>query len=120
MRCSNWAASEDSAGPNDVSRLVTDDALDAVRGFLDFIAVTQQMPLAAARWWEKALARVETLRFMPQRCPLAPENHFSNHELRMLIVDPCLFIFNIDDATRIVRVVKFRHAAQLPVAIEEA
>lgn len=99
--------------------LVADDALDAVRAFLDYIAVTQQMPLTAARWWEKALTRIETLRFMPQRCPLAPENQFSDHELRMLIVDHCLFIFDIDDASRTVRVVTFRHSAQLPSAIDE-
>ncbi len=99
--------------------LIADDALDAVRTFLDYIAVTQQMPLTAARWWEKALARVETLRFMPRRCPLAPENKFSDHELRMLIVDHCLFIFDVDDGTRTVRVAKFRHAARLPSAIDE-
>ncbi len=29
--------------------LIADDALDAVRTFLDYIAVTQQMPLTAAR-----------------------------------------------------------------------
>ena len=97
--------------------LVSNDALDAVRAYLDYIAVSQQMPLTAARWWEKALARVETLRFMPRRCPLAPENELSDYELRMLIVNHCLFIFNIDDATRTVRVVKFRHSAQLPGAV---
>ena len=99
--------------------LVSDEALDAVRAYLDYIAVSQQLPLTAARWWKRALARVETLRSMPRRCPLAPENKFSDHELRMLIVNHCLFIFNIDDATRTVRVVKFRHTAQLPGAIDE-
>jgi hypothetical protein len=99
--------------------LIADDALAAVRAFLDYIGVTQQMPLTAARWWQKALSRVETLRFMPRRCPLAPENAFSDYELRMLIVDHCLFIFNIDDANRTVRVVKFRHSAQLPGSIDE-
>jgi plasmid stabilization system protein ParE len=109
----------DTARPNDVSRLIADDALDDVRAFLDYVAVIQQMPLTAARWWKKALARVETLRFMPRRCLLAPENKFSDHELRMLIVDHCLFIFDVDDATRTVRVVKFRHSAQLPNATDE-
>ena len=99
--------------------LVSDEALDAVRAYLNYIAVSQQLPLTAARWWKRALARVETLRSMPRRCPLAPENEFSDHELRMLIVNHCLFIFNIDDATRTVRVVKFRHTAQLPGAIDE-
>jgi len=56
---------------------------------------------------------------MPRRCPLAPENEFSDYELRMLIVDHCLFIFNIDDAHRTVRVVKFRHSAQLLGSIDE-
>lgn len=35
--------------------LIADEALDAVHTFLDSIAVTQQMPLTAARWREKAL-----------------------------------------------------------------
>jgi hypothetical protein len=29
--------------------LIGDDALDAVRAFLDYVAVAQQMPLTAAR-----------------------------------------------------------------------
>ena len=37
----------------------------------------------------------------------------------MLIVDHCLFIFDVDDGTRTVRVVKFCHAARLPSAIDE-
>ncbi len=94
--------------------IISDDALAGVAEFLDFIAETQQMPLTAQRWWEKALAKVETLRYMPRRCPLAPENEFSSHELRMLIVDRCLFIFHVDDETSTVRVVKFRHGSRLP------
>ncbi len=45
--------------------LIADDALDAVRTFLDYIAVTQQMPLTAARWWEKALASQSGEIFLP-------------------------------------------------------
>lgn len=94
--------------------IISDGALAGVEAFLDYIAVTQQMPLTAQRWWEKALAKVETLRYMPRRCPLAPENEFSAHELRMLIVDRCLFIFHVDEDAGAVRVVKFRHGSQLP------
>jgi plasmid stabilization system protein ParE len=94
--------------------IISDDALAGVAEFLDFIAETQQMPLTAERWWKKALSKVETLRYMPRRCPLAPENEFSDRELRMLIVDRCLFIFQIDEASRSVRIVKFRHGSQLP------
>jgi plasmid stabilization system protein ParE len=94
--------------------IIADEALAAVERFLDYIGVEQGMPLTASRWWEKALARVETLRTMPRRCPLAPENELSAHELRMLIVDRCLFVFHVDDVDRVVYVVKFRHGAQLP------
>ncbi|MGL4514000.1 MAG: type II toxin-antitoxin system RelE/ParE family toxin [Lacipirellulaceae bacterium] len=94
--------------------VIADGALASVERFLDYIAIEQGMPLTASRWWEKALARVETLRTMPRRCPLAPENEWSKSELRMLIVDRCLFIFNVDDHDRVVDVVKFRHGAQLP------
>jgi plasmid stabilization system protein ParE len=94
--------------------IISDDALAGVVAFLDYIADTKQMPLTADRWWAKALAKVETLRTMPRRCPLAPENEFSRYELRMLIVDRCLFIFQIDEETRTVRIVKFRHGSQLP------
>jgi plasmid stabilization system protein ParE len=92
--------------------IISDDALWGVRRFLEYIADGEQQPLPAFRWWEKALAKIGTLERMPRRCPLAPENDRSAYELRMLIIDRCLFIFHVDDETRTVRIVGFRHGSQ--------
>lgn len=94
--------------------IIHGDALRAVEDFLDYISEVEQQPQSAIRWWQKALKKVDSLEFMPHRCPFAPENVYSENELRMLIIDRCLFIFHIDEQARSVQVVKFRHGSQLP------
>jgi plasmid stabilization system protein ParE len=94
--------------------IISDAALEGVREFLHYLAVEQQAPLTAQRWWDKALARVLSLDRMPHRCPLAPENEFTDLTIRMLIVDRCLFLYTVDEDARVVRVLKFRHGSQLP------
>lgn len=89
-------------------------AIEGVTQFLDYIALVQQAPLNAERWWRKASKAIESLRFFPHRCPIAPENEFRDYEVRALIVAPCLFLFHIDDANASVRVIGFRHGRQLP------
>jgi len=93
---------------------ISSEALAGVEQFLDYIAMSQQSPVNAERWWRKASKAVESLRYFPHRCPLAPENEFRDYEIRAQIVAPCLFLFNIDDANDRVRVIGFRHGRQLP------
>lgn len=94
--------------------IIADEALDQAAEHLRYLAVEEQQPLAAERWWNKALDCVDTLAALPHRCPLAPENEHSENELRMLIVDSCLFIYHADEAAGVVWVIKFRSGRQLP------
>ena len=94
--------------------IITSEALAGVERFLDFIAIYQQSPLFAERWWRKALAAIERLDHFPHRCPLAPENDFRDYAIRMLIVDRCLFLFTVDERMKTVRVIGLRHGSQLP------
>jgi plasmid stabilization system protein ParE len=94
--------------------IITSEAFAGVERFLDYIAIDQQAPLNAERWWRKALAAVESLEQFPHRGSFAPENEFRSYEIRMLIVDRCLFLYTIEETTRTVRVFGFRHGSQLP------
>src|SRR5688572_23052619 len=98
--------------------IISDDALADVRKFLHYIAVDQESPQTAERWWRKALARIDSLAAMPQRCPYAPENEHSVLMIRMLIVDRCLFLYHIDEKTKAVRILRFRHGSQMPFQID--
>ncbi|WP_146428873.1 type II toxin-antitoxin system RelE/ParE family toxin [Blastopirellula retiformator] len=93
---------------------ISSEALEGVTQFLDYIGVVNQAPLNAKRWWRKAAKAIESLRYFPHRCPIAPEAEICNYEVRALIIAPCLFLFHVDDARTCVRVIVFRHGRQLP------
>jgi len=98
---------------------ISDQVLDGVRDYLNFIAEDQGAPLTAVRWWEKALEKIFSLEQMPHRCPFAPENETEKLPIRMLIVDRCLFLFTIDEELSVVRILKLRHGSQLPTSMGE-
>jgi len=80
-----------------------------------YIAIDQQSPLNAQRLGVRIYDGVNTLATFPHRCSLAPENEFSVHEVRVLNVSDCLLLYVVNDETRVVRVVAFRHGRQLPI-----
>ena len=94
--------------------IISTEALSQVEQFLDYISIDQQSPLNAERWWRKALAAVESLDQLPNRCPLAPENEFRDYTIRMLIVDRCLFLYSVLEQHKTVRVIAFRHGSREP------
>ncbi len=94
--------------------IITDGALDDVEKFLNYLEFDQGSPLTAVRWWRKALGKVNTLRSMPHRCPMPPENDLRDYTIRALVVDSHLFLYRVDEETRSVEVFGFRHASQLP------
>lgn len=96
---------------------ISDQTLDKVRNYLNYISVECGAPIAAARWWDKAQKQLFTLERMPNRCPYAPENEFEELTIRMLMVDRCLFLFTVDEENRVVRVVNFRHGMQEPMSL---
>ena len=69
----------------------------------------------AGRWYREALAVIETLKKMPERCPLCEEADLQSGELRQLLfglgkqATHRVVFFVSDDIVNIVRV---RHVAQ--------
>ncbi len=94
--------------------VISEETLDQVERFLDYIEFVQQAPLIASRWWRKALSQIRSLKDFPHRCPYAPENDKRDYEVRMMIVDRCLFLYNVNDQDRVVRILAFRHGSQQP------
>ena len=94
--------------------VITDAALEDVGRYLDYL-IEQAMTLAPARrWWNKAVAAVDSLEQMPHRCPKPPENDQRDYTIRALVVEPCLFLYRVDDHLRRVEVFAFRHGRQQP------
>ncbi len=95
--------------------LVDSRAEDAIAIHLAYIAIDQNAPQVASQVAQRIYDSVQTLSAFPHRCPIAPESEFSQHVIRMLIVDRCLVLYVIDDERSTVNVVGFRHGRQLPV-----
>ncbi len=89
--------------------ILSSEAKQALDDHVHFIAVEKLEPVNATNWLKKALDAVDTLTVFPNRCPLAPENEFSQHTVRMLIVDTSSFLYRVDETTKTVRVTHFFH-----------
>ncbi len=89
--------------------ILSSEAKQALDDHIRYIAVEKLEPISAERWLKKALDAVETLTVFPNRCPIAPENKFSKHNVRMLIVDTSSFLYRVDDVNKTVRVTHFMH-----------
>ncbi|MEN1679694.1 MAG: type II toxin-antitoxin system RelE/ParE family toxin [Planctomycetota bacterium] len=98
---------------------ISDEALEGVERYLDYIEEQSGTSRVAARWWEKALAGIFSLETMPHRCPLAPEDEFAERTIRVLIVDKFLFLYTIDEEDSVVRVLDCRHGSQQPRQMNE-
>ena len=90
--------------------ILSSEAKQALDDHIRFIAVEKLEPINAQRWLKKALDAVDTLTVFPNRCPIAPENKFSKHTVRMLIVDKSSFLYRVDKDNRTVRVTHFFHS----------
>lgn len=98
--------------------ILSPEAFDELDHYIEYLAVDQTSPQSATMWLDKAFNALRTLTFFPNRCPPAPESRHSRHTIRMLIVDRGLFLYRVDEATKTVRVLRFRHGRQEPRRIE--
>lgn len=94
--------------------VVSPQAFEAWEAHVDYLAIDQQAPEVAERWFRKSWAALQTLKRMPDRCTPAPETDRYPYTIRALIVDRCLFLFRIDEEAKAVRVLDFRHGSQQP------
>lgn len=92
--------------------VVSTEVFVALDKYVDYIAVEKQSPEIAHRWLDKAWTELQSLGTFPNRCPPAPENDQFDFDVRMLIVDRCLFLYSTDEVNKAVRVFGFRHASQ--------
>ena len=90
--------------------IISSKAKQALDDHIQHIAIEKSEPINAARWLKKALDAVDTLTAFPNRCPIAPENRFSKHTVRMLIVDASSFLYRVDEEAKTVRVTHFFHS----------
>jgi plasmid stabilization system protein ParE len=70
---------------------------------------------AAARWFNGLEEAIYTLERLPRRCPVAPESRKAKRRLRQLLYgakrDVCRVIYEIDESSKVVRILTIRHAA---------
>ncbi len=98
--------------------ILQDDAIRAIEKHARYIAQEQQAPINALRWLEKILISVDTLEQFPHRCPYAPENDHRDYVIRMLVVQNCLLLYNVDEVSKVVHIIGFRHGRQKPLREE--
>jgi len=89
---------------------VTDEVVADIRHA--FFYIYERSPQNATTWIRDLYKAIDTLETMPERCPIIREHEAFDEELRNLIFHSHRIIFTINDATSIVEVYAFRHAAQ--------
>lgn len=93
---------------------ISDETLEGVESYLDYIVEQTGFSGLAVKWWEKAFKKILSLEKMPHRCPKAPEDAFEERTIRMMIVDRFLFLYTVNDEQGVVRVLDCRHGSQEP------
>ncbi len=66
----------------------------------------------AAAWFNGLCAAIATLREMPQRCPIIPEDANTRHLLYGNKPHVYRIIFRIDDPNQLVNILTVRHGAR--------
>lgn len=62
--------------------IITDAALAAVEKHLDHIDRQTGSTAVGERWWRRALKEVQSLKKWPSRCPIAPEDLYTDETIR--------------------------------------
>jgi toxin ParE1/3/4 len=68
----------------------------------------------AERWIDRVHEAIDGLNFFPHRFELAEEDAHCDYEVRRVVIGNYLALYNIDEGTKTVRVIGFRHGARLP------
>lgn len=79
--------------------------------------IYRDSPEHAEAWRQRLENATESLKSSPRRCPLAPENAFSESEIRHLVFENYRILFTIDEDT--VLILHIRHAARAPMTPDE-
>ena len=91
----------------DYKVLITDAALDDLKGIVSFIA--EDDASAGVRVGERLIDRALSLGKMPARCP----DHDSLRGIRKMTAAPFIIYYNSDETIASVHILHFWHAARL-------
>lgn len=94
---------------------LTDEAWAAIETQVRYIAVDRQAPENAARWSNRLLKAIDELETLPRRHPVN-DAQTAEHgvEIRRMVFEKTYLIFyTLDEDTRRVVVVSFRHGARM-------
>lgn len=89
------------------------------RDYVQFIRDVNQEPEAAERWYRGLLAAVLSLEESPSRCPPIPESGQFTAQLRHLIYDSHRIIFQPEESTATVHIVRVYHGARRALRPED-
>jgi len=98
---------------------ITESALADARDYVRFIRDVKQEPEAADRWYRGLAAAVVSLEESPSRCPLIPESAQFTAQLRHLIYYSHRIIFQTEESTATVHVVRVYHGARRALRPED-
>jgi plasmid stabilization system protein ParE len=84
-----------------------------------FSYIHERAPLNAQRWVEALYKSIDDLEFMPNRCAKAREAEAVGEDLRQLVFKSHRVIFKFSKSEKVVRILRVRHAAMLPLSPEE-
>jgi plasmid stabilization system protein ParE len=79
-----------------------------------YLWLRERNPDAAAAWFNGVLDSILKLETLPDRCPLAPESHAFDHEIRQLLYGKRQHAYRIlyDIRGETVRILHVRHGAR--------
>jgi len=75
-----------------------------------YLYIKEDSPKNTLNWYQEIYTKIQTLASLPLRCPLAPENHYFEEEVRHLIVKNYRILFTVNND--IVYILHARHGYQ--------
>ena len=91
----------------DYKVLITDSALDDLKGIVTFIS--EDDAVAAVRVGEALIERAISLGTMPARCPY----HDAVRGIRKMTASPFIIYYDCEEMNEVVHILHFWHAARL-------
>ncbi len=94
--------------------VVTAEATDRIVEHAEYIATQSGSWQVAEDWVQRVYDVIASLDSMPDRFALAEESRRTGGKLRRILIGKYVANYLVDENDRVVRVVSFRHGAQLP------
>ncbi|MCC7474674.1 MAG: type II toxin-antitoxin system RelE/ParE family toxin [Pirellulales bacterium] len=93
---------------------VSSFAAEQIAEYQAHIAEKSGFAEIAERWADLVYAAIEELQIMPRRFALAEEDNYRDYNIHRLLIGKYLALYTIDEKTKTVKVIGFRHGSRLP------